>query len=569
MSLPQSFRVKLISGLSYIKKKVPYINDVMFAPIKHTDKGAFYAYLHAGSIICNYKNFEKLDDVTGGKLLQLLLMKMNFHLALNHIQRGLRKFPTVWQVACNLSLYNWLTPFCEVNKDLATLVGHIDPADLGLPRGLAAEEYYAILLEKSAEYDISDKNYDDEDSEDKQKESKNNKRKLNKDKQDNAQNAGNDKNNNEERSDDNNVSNNTNNNQSSTNQSQQQESGTGQGSADDQSQSSGIQSQSDNDSSGTETSGGNGTPNNSRNQIANNQNNSNGNSDSKSNDVKGQESENESNQSGNLNISNAPSSSLEDKIINVRAISKRFNKNIHKIFNSLNSVDPSQEGYQVSELGKAKLLKTLQSLGIGDKTGEYAELIKAVGVKVKIPNLTTVTTSIKGSFMRRTFAKPRKRTIESGGIFLPGRTYRGCRVGVIIDSSGSMSQEQLSWGLGVINNRLAKGEDVTLYIVDCELKEKFSVRSFVKDLKIPGRGGTDIVPAYKKAIEDNNDYIIIISDALVPQWPTECGVLTVFCFTPSPGTGIAEIKQTFASVPDWMVKCVVSDEDLIDYVLEG
>jgi hypothetical protein len=540
----------------------------MFAPIKHTDKGAFYAYLHAGAIICNYKNFEKLDDVTGGKLLQLLLMKMNFHLALNHIQRGLRKFPTVWQVACNLSLYNWLSPFCEVNKDLAILVGHIDPADLGLPRGLAAEEYYAILLEKSgSEYDISDKNYDDEDSGDKQRESKSDKKKSNKNKQDNAQDSGNDGTN-EKRSDNNNVSNDTNN-QNGTNQKQQQESGTRQGSTDNQSQSSGIQSQSNSDSSGTGTSGGNGTPSNSINQIANNQSNSGGNSDSKSNDVKDQESENESNQSGNLSISNAPSGSLEDKIINVRAISKRFNKNIHKIFNSLNAVDPSQECCQVSELGKAKLLKTLQSLGIGDKTGEYAELIKAVGVKVKIPNLTTVTTSIKGSFMRRTFAKPRKRTIESGGIFLPGRTYRGCRVGVIIDSSGSMSQEQLSWGLGVINNRLAKGEDVTLYIIDCELKEKFSVRSFVKDLKVPGRGGTDIVPAYKKAIEDNNDYIIIISDALVPRWPDECGVLTVFCFTPSSGTGIAEIKQTFASVPDWMVKCVVSDEDLVDYVLEG
>lgn len=551
MSLPQNFRIKLITALSYIKKKVPYINDIIFAPIKHTDRGAFFAFLHAGTVICNYKEFEKLDDQTGGKLLQLLLMKMNFHIALNHVQRGLRKQPNVWQVACNLALYEWLNPFSDLNKELAILVGHIDPRDLGLPSNLSAEEYYNLLLEKlDSEFSINDASPDKDDEGVKNEKNQNTKKegtnKKQNDKENKLNNSGktNSDNSNDDESD----------NSDDSNKSNKQNNSNKSGNSSCSNCSSGLSDSNnfsqDHDASSNST-GGNLNKSNKLNKK-----------DSTNND---NGSEDQNNSGGSLD-DDSNTGDLETKVINVQAINKKFNKKVHKTFNPLEP--KNQEACQMSDISKMKLLKVMKNLGIGNTSGEYAELIKSVGVKVKIPNLTTVTTSLKGSFMRRTFAKPRKREIQSGGIILAGRTYRGCKVGIIIDSSDSMSSEQLSWALGVVNNRLAKGEDVTLYIIDCDLKEKFVVRSFIQDLKVPGRGGTDIVPAYKKAIEDNNDYIIIISDALVPQWPEECGVLTVFCYTPSRDIGLAEIKQVFASVPDWMVKCVVSENDLIDYEVE-
>ena len=110
------------------------------------------------------------------------------------------------------------------------------------------------------------------------------------------------------------------------------------------------------------------------------------------------------------------------------------------------------------------------------------------------------------------------------GIGMPGRVSMGAgRVGVVIDTSGSIGQDMLNLfasHMGAIITD-AMPRDVKIYWVDAKLHRVDDAKN-VTDLrrilskKIPGGGGTDMRIGVAAAEKDKCDSIVVLTDGYTP-----------------------------------------------------
>lgn len=103
------------------------------------------------------------------------------------------------------------------------------------------------------------------------------------------------------------------------------------------------------------------------------------------------------------------------------------------------------------------------------------------------------------------------------------RQYKS-KVIFAIDSSGSMSDEDLAEGFAVINS-ICKHAEIEYILFDTEIKaiEK-KVRKAKKAFKVSGRGGTDFDAVCKYAEEHRSDGLIIYTDGYANAPPKPKGV---------------------------------------------
>jgi predicted metal-dependent peptidase len=95
-----------------------------------------------------------------------------------------------------------------------------------------------------------------------------------------------------------------------------------------------------------------------------------------------------------------------------------------------------------------------------------------------------------------------------------------------LDVSGSMSNEDLQYGLGVIN-RILYYAKITYIQFDTEIKKiEKNLSKARKDFKVHGRGGTSFHEIIKYADENTADGLIIYTDGEAPEPPKpKCKVL--------------------------------------------
>lgn len=183
-----------------------------------------------------------------------------------------------------------------------------------------------------------------------------------------------------------------------------------------------------------------------------------------------------------------------------------------------------EEGYESEELVKQVLAQTVNNavedakrhpFGMGSIPGE---------VLIAIDKLNRSLLDWKG-ILRKFVAnssevfKTQTRTKRNRrfGLVYPGdKTECNTNISAIIDTSGSMSSEQLAEINGEMMALVNNSVDVTLIQCDAMVHgvEKFTKRT---DVKFRGGGGTSMLPGFNEAKKHTPDAIICFTDGYIPN----------------------------------------------------
>lgn len=150
------------------------------------------------------------------------------------------------------------------------------------------------------------------------------------------------------------------------------------------------------------------------------------------------------------------------------------------------------------------LLKIIENLQ--DSKLPWTQLLKNF-VLTKVKNTTRAT---------------RKKINRRFGIKVPGKIKkRTLKLGVCVDSSGSVSDEQFTSFMTEINSIVNQGVEVFLVDADCEVKSTQKIVS-KKDFKPKrsGSGGTAYQPAISECVKNKCDVIIYFGDFDSSDAPT-------------------------------------------------
>lgn len=542
-------RTLIFLALNRFLTRWPYfITDVTIPPALSFNSMDSLFHLSPSHQILINENILDLANNDQEKITLLLygIIKLNWHFILEHVKRGKDKHPIVWQLACNLSLYNLIkndmefTNSFEEDVKLVNKFGFalIKPSLLNLPDNLSAEEYYSLLMNE-----ISKMSNSSNKSSSSSKKNKNN-------------NNNNDSQNNQNDNDIDQQPGNT----SNQNQDLDQDCTDSQQNSSNQSNQPGSNSSSSSSSSSTNSNQSPNQNNNSNDMSANNSVNHNFNNNISEKSLF----EHIRNLSKNKNKQQSQNQDDNDILKDLTDIVKSYNVKVNNrsvlVSRHLALHNPNIKTCMDQEFCKLNFynyLKKTNALKPGNIPGELSEFVSKLEIRRQLPKLFDTFSAFRPSIEKRSFEKMKKRRINSN-VIIAGRKYRGSRTAVIVDSSGSMTTDQLRCALGIINLRVGIDE-VFVYVVDTEVHQKFRVMHRLDELEIKGRGGTDIVPAFEEALKDRPDKILIISDGEVQRWPKSVPIPVIFCYVPCPGINQNYIEDMLKTTPDWMHKCVFDD----------
>lgn len=160
-----------------------------------------------------------------------------------------------------------------------------------------------------------------------------------------------------------------------------------------------------------------------------------------------------------------------------------------------------------------------------------------------------------------TYTRPSRRqaSMKAAGqkIILPAmRQPPPPNVAVVIDTSGSMSDDMLTWAIsetqGVLRNSGSSDSAVRIYSCDAHSSTAQKVRR-AEDIKLSGGGGTDMRVGIGAAMADKPapDAVILVTDGYTPypDEPLAHGALLIVALTDD-----AAADQ----VPDWARKVIIT-----------
>ncbi|MGW5095518.1 vWA domain-containing protein [Streptomyces nodosus] len=130
-----------------------------------------------------------------------------------------------------------------------------------------------------------------------------------------------------------------------------------------------------------------------------------------------------------------------------------------------------------------------------------------------------------GGAVDYTYRRPSRRTPALRGIVLPSLRRPLPRVAVVVDTSGSMGEEELDAALGEITGVLSevgvRGNRVTVLACDADVQTVSRVTS-VDEVTLAGGGGTDMRVGIDAALArpDRPGIVVVLTDGLTP-WPAE------------------------------------------------
>ncbi len=119
-----------------------------------------------------------------------------------------------------------------------------------------------------------------------------------------------------------------------------------------------------------------------------------------------------------------------------------------------------------------------------------------------------------------TWSPPNKKHVHRG-IYLPGLTGEEISVAVCVDSSGSISDENIREFLSEIKGICDTYDEYTIYlfIADTVVHERYTIQTMDPlPTVVSGRGGTDFGPALKEADEKEATAIVYLTDLEPNHW---------------------------------------------------
>jgi len=120
---------------------------------------------------------------------------------------------------------------------------------------------------------------------------------------------------------------------------------------------------------------------------------------------------------------------------------------------------------------------------------------------------------------------PPSKKYYTHGIYTPGLRSEYIELAVAIDSSGSVSDEEMSVFVGAVEELMDSLADFTIHLIVCDAEvhwyQKLIRGSKIDKSKIKGYGGTNFMPAFdyikKKGIRP--DLFIYLTDGFPVKWP--------------------------------------------------
>ena len=125
----------------------------------------------------------------------------------------------------------------------------------------------------------------------------------------------------------------------------------------------------------------------------------------------------------------------------------------------------------------------------------------------------------------RSMERPRKRWLNLGSTFFPGRKRDTTfKLLFTIDTSGSMSSTDIHDGLTELQGILRVDKDIEVIVVefDTQIHKEYTLKAGEEpDVKVRGRGGTDFNAAFERAKELGKkgevDALIVFTDGYAPS----------------------------------------------------
>lgn len=164
------------------------------------------------------------------------------------------------------------------------------------------------------------------------------------------------------------------------------------------------------------------------------------------------------------------------------------------------------------------------------------------------------------TYKRPSRRAPAMRNMGSNIVLPAMRKPEPPHVAIVFDTSGSMSDDMLSWGLaeisGILKNIGSTNKNITLIACDAQTGKAQKIRN-IDDITLQGGGGTDMRVGISEAVRPKNggsrpQIVVVITDGYTP-WPD----------TPLKNTHMIvalTAKESVASVPSW-AKTVIIERD--------
>jgi predicted metal-dependent peptidase len=155
------------------------------------------------------------------------------------------------------------------------------------------------------------------------------------------------------------------------------------------------------------------------------------------------------------------------------------------------------------------------------------------------------------------YGRPSRRSAAVPGAVLPSLRRRPPRVCVVIDTSGSVSDEELGSALlevAAISRAVGGGGD-RVGVLSCDAAAGAVHRlCSAEGIPLVGGGGTDLRAGFAGARRVRPDVVVVLTDGHTP-WPAARPafrtVVGLFRRSPAAGRGYDDARYTRNAPPDW------------------
>ncbi len=193
------------------------------------------------------------------------------------------------------------------------------------------------------------------------------------------------------------------------------------------------------------------------------------------------------------------------------------------------AADQAAQAEAIKEMaGKAlslgKVIGAIRGLGRGNDPGSSNQQVTALRGLYRTPWEMALQRWLESvAPADRTFVRPSRRGADRRDVVLPGRKREGWILNVVLDTSGSMTDE-IPRALGAIADFCDAVAVDQIRLVQCDTavtSDKFLLPSEAAEHEVTGYGGSDLSPALRYLAEDPNvQAVVVLTDGEI-AYPEE------------------------------------------------
>jgi predicted metal-dependent peptidase len=175
--------------------------------------------------------------------------------------------------------------------------------------------------------------------------------------------------------------------------------------------------------------------------------------------------------------------------------------------------------------------------GRGADTGDVTQTIMALRGMYKTPWEVALQKWIESVAPgERTYLRPSRREVAGGDVVLAGRKRESWMLNIVLDTSGSMSEE-ISPALGAIADFCERLSVDEIRLVQCDAavtNDELLSPEALANYQVSGFGGSDLTPAMREMAEDGRvTAVLVITDGDIAFPPEEMPYDVLWVLTPS------------------------------------